>query len=111
MITTWLLRLNTRSFLLSCPKTTKVCRTNLATNDSGNVKSDYIPIYKFQYIHIAAIINRLKLYQTALTAVTIPGSIVLSNFDMISFNNVINCAAVGKVERGPKKFQTIPLLT
>lgn len=62
-----------------------------------NIRGNFIPIYKFPYIIPFSIINRLKLYQTALTAVSLPVAICLNQLNHISSSAVQFTAALGKI--------------
>lgn len=62
----------------------------------SNSKSSFIPIYKFPYIRAAGLVNRLKVYQSGLTLVSIPGSIMLCNLGLISADSVITTFVLGK---------------
>lgn len=59
--------------------------------------SKYTPIYSFPYIKVIAFVNRLKLYQTGLTLVSIPSSIIASYFELLGSEAVASVFVVGKV--------------
>ncbi|XP_018563872.1 transmembrane protein 186 [Anoplophora glabripennis] len=68
---------------------------------SGNCKKNekiqgnFIPVYKFPYILPFSMINRLKVYQTALTAISIPVTVCLNQLDQISSGAVQFTVALG----------------
>lgn len=84
----------------ACTSTVKIVRSiSLLSNNfkqDENVKKDFIPVYKFPYIRPFSIINRLKVYQTALTAVSVPAAICLNQLNQISSDAVEFTAALGK---------------
>lgn len=67
-----------------------------STSTKENESKDYKTIYKFPFIQLFGTINRLKLYQTALTGITIPSSIILKQMDIIETGEVFFTAYLGK---------------
>lgn len=59
----------------------------------------FIPIYKFPYIRVFSVVNRLKLYQTVLTVVTVPVAITLSQVDIISKDMVFATMLLGRYSK------------
>lgn len=57
----------------------------------------FIPVYKFPYIRIAGVINRLKRYQTNFTAISIPTAFILSACNLISAESVLITAIYGEI--------------
>lgn len=54
------------------------------SNSSSTENSGFIPVYKFPAVRVLSTINRLKLYQSGLTAVAIPTSIALNQLGILA---------------------------
>lgn len=65
----------------------KNCSNTTTKEDEG-----YVPIYKFESVKVLAVMNRLKLYQTAITGVAIPGSCILRYMDIIQNEGLLFAA-------------------
>lgn len=80
---------------ITCRKFQNVCKVGFY-NFSRNVSGEYVTIYKFPYIRVASLVNRLKIYQTAATVVSIPGSVVLYQNGLLNIDAVLTCWIFGK---------------
>jgi hypothetical protein len=70
----------------------------------SNIKqSDFRTVYKFPYVRGVGLINRLKLYQTALTSVTVPGVTVLNQLGVTSSDSYFSNRLVGIVYLNEKE--------
>lgn len=80
------------------PKNVRIlCTLKQKLNDKqGAINTNFVPIYKFPYIRVCSIINRLKLYQTFLTITTIPGTKILSDMNIIENDIAIPSLVFGK---------------
>lgn len=88
--------LHRNCLLRSCYKRfTAVSYSNYKQTET--VSQKYTPIYSFPYIKVFAFINRLKLYQTGITLVSIPSSAVAVGFDVLSTENGIVISAIGEL--------------
>ncbi|GFT87940.1 transmembrane protein 186 [Trichonephila clavipes] len=75
------------------------CAVQNKTHQERNLCNDgsWIKIYYFPYIRIAAVLNRLKLYQTAFTVANFPLSVIMYNnglMELQSVQIVSGCAAL-----------------
>lgn len=68
---------------------------NINIRRTKTENNEYIPIYKFPYIRMFSLVNRLKFFQTALTGVAVPTSIVCHQFNVVDFDGVLFTAALG----------------
>lgn len=87
---------------LKCSRFTNVCRFNLInySKPASLPKSDYfVPIYNFPHVKIAGLLNRLKVYQTVATVVSVPGGIILNNAGFLNFDIIATAWIVGKIEK------------
>ncbi|KAJ8923176.1 hypothetical protein NQ315_001730 [Exocentrus adspersus] len=79
----------------NCIQNGKRC-TSTSTVPQGEEKStDYVPVYKLPYIIPFSLVNRLKVYQTALTVITVPAAAALNQLHHISSEAVMYTAALG----------------
>lgn len=58
---------------------------------------NFIPVYKFPYIRVAGVVNRLKFYQTTLTAISVPTAFILGACNLISGESFLITAAYGEI--------------
>lgn len=58
--------------------------------------NNFIPIYKFPYIRIFSVINKLKLYQTVITAAAVPSAILLTATNVVAPDAVLVTCGIGK---------------
>lgn len=58
--------------------------------------NNFTPIYRFEYVRVLSIVNRLKFYNTIFTGLLIPGSLILSELEVIHPDNIINSTIIGK---------------
>lgn len=65
--------------------------------DDNQPKKEFQTIFKFPHMRILVLLNRLKVYQTIITGLTIPVSLTLSHFNVIQFNTSLAACAVGEV--------------
>lgn len=75
---------------LTCLSTTKKYFS------SDNKYNQYVPVYKFPYIRIISVINRLKLYQTFFTLAAIPTSASLAEAHIVPTETVWFAGSLGK---------------
>lgn len=61
----------------------------------GQNTQEFTTIYKFPYIRAIGIVNRLKIFQGAATAVAIPASLMLSNLGIIDSEVVMAFSILG----------------
>ncbi|KAF2900931.1 hypothetical protein ILUMI_05254 [Ignelater luminosus] len=57
--------------------------------------SNFTPIYKFEYVRVLSIVNRLKFYNTIFTGVLIPSSLILSELEVIHQDFIVNSTVMG----------------
>ncbi|XP_060523333.1 transmembrane protein 186 [Cylas formicarius] len=62
-----------------------------AENEGGK----YIPVYNFPYIRPFTVVNRLKLYQTVLTGISVPGGAILSQLGCVSWDTAQSTTLLG----------------
>jgi hypothetical protein len=79
--------------MLPLLRTSTSCR--LIKQLSNIKQSDFRTVYKFPYVRGVGLINRLKLYQTALTSVTVPGVTVLNQLGVTSSDSVLFTGIIG----------------
>lgn len=86
-----------RNYLLrSCYKKVSV----VAYSRNKHIEADaqkYTPIYSYPHIKLFALINRLKLYQTGITLVSIPSSVVAASLNILTAEHVFSVSAIGKL--------------
>ncbi|CAH1986415.1 unnamed protein product [Acanthoscelides obtectus] len=67
----------------------------LSANNIQHPDKDFVPVYKFPYVRPLAVVNKLALYQTVLTATSIPVALLLKYTGIIGAPEVQLIAALG----------------
>lgn len=62
---------------------------------SINSAEDYVTVYKFPYIIPLSMVNRMKYYQTVLTATSLPFSLVLYKLNILDAEILKLVASIG----------------
>lgn len=75
----------------------KPCSSHFCKNVSSTSPNEFVPVYKFPYIRAAGLLNRLKFYQAAATAVSVPASVVLYNAGFVNVDTLTAVWTIGKL--------------
>ncbi|XP_023014327.1 transmembrane protein 186 [Leptinotarsa decemlineata] len=69
---------------LHCPARVKLrLLSGTVLNKEVSKDGNYTPVYKFPYIRPLAVVNRLKLYQTILTATSVPAVAIMTQMNYV----------------------------
>lgn len=73
-------------------------KTATAPSKNDHQTDEYETIFQFPHMRMLTLLNRLKVYQTILTGITIPAALTLNNFNVIDFNTFLTTCGIGNCD-------------